>query len=41
VLLAVAMLLRIRVEEAALSRVLGKPYRAYRSRTKRLIPGLW
>jgi protein-S-isoprenylcysteine O-methyltransferase Ste14 len=41
VLPPVAMLLRIRVEEAALSRVLGEPYRAYRRRTKRLIPGLW
>lgn len=37
----VALLRRIRVEEAELSRVLGDPYQAYRSRTKRLIPGLW
>jgi protein-S-isoprenylcysteine O-methyltransferase Ste14 len=41
VLPAAAMLLRIRVEEAALTRVLGDPYRAYQSRAKRLIPGLW
>jgi protein-S-isoprenylcysteine O-methyltransferase Ste14 len=41
VLPAVAMLLRIRVEEAALTRVIGDPYRAYQSRTKRLVPGLW
>ena len=38
---AVAMLRRIQVEEAELTRVLGDPYRAYRNRTKRLIPGLW
>jgi protein-S-isoprenylcysteine O-methyltransferase Ste14 len=36
-----ALLRRIRVEEAELTRVLGQPYRAYRTRTKRLIPGLW
>jgi protein-S-isoprenylcysteine O-methyltransferase Ste14 len=36
-----AMLRRIRVEEAELTRVLGEPYRAYRDHTKRLIPGLW
>jgi protein-S-isoprenylcysteine O-methyltransferase Ste14 len=41
VLPTAAMLLRIRVEEAALTRVLGDPYRAYQSHTKRLIPGLW
>lgn len=41
VLPAVALLLRIRVEEAALTRVLGDPYRAYQARTKRLLPGLW
>jgi protein-S-isoprenylcysteine O-methyltransferase Ste14 len=36
-----ALLRRIHVEEAELTRVLGEPYRAYRTRTKRLIPGLW
>jgi protein-S-isoprenylcysteine O-methyltransferase Ste14 len=41
VLPTAAMLLRIRVEEAALTRALGDPYRAYQSHTKRLIPGLW
>lgn len=38
VLPATAMLFRIRVEEAVLARVLGDPYRAYQSRTKRLSP---
>jgi protein-S-isoprenylcysteine O-methyltransferase Ste14 len=32
---------RIRVEEAELSRVLGEAYRAYQTRTARLLPGLW
>jgi protein-S-isoprenylcysteine O-methyltransferase Ste14 len=41
VLPAIAMLLRIRVEEAALTRVIGDPYRAYQNQTKRLLPGLW
>jgi protein-S-isoprenylcysteine O-methyltransferase Ste14 len=36
-----ALVWRIHVEEAELSRVLGDPYRAYRARTKRLIPGIW
>ena len=36
-----ALLRRIHVEEAELTRVLGEPYRAYKTRTKRLIPGLW
>ena len=36
-----AVLWRIRVEEAELNRVLGDAYRAYQTRTKRLIPGLW
>ena len=36
-----ALLRRIHVEEAELTRVLGEPYRAYQTRTKRLIPGLW
>ncbi len=41
VLPTAALLRRIQVEEAELTRVLGDPYRAYRDRTKRLIPGLW
>jgi protein-S-isoprenylcysteine O-methyltransferase Ste14 len=36
-----ALLLRIRVEEAELTRVLGDTYRRYQQHTKRLIPGLW
>jgi protein-S-isoprenylcysteine O-methyltransferase Ste14 len=36
-----ALLLRIRVEEAELIRVLGDTYRRYQKQTKRLIPGLW
>jgi protein-S-isoprenylcysteine O-methyltransferase Ste14 len=36
-----ALLRRIHVEEAELTRVLGQPYRAYQARTKRLVPGLW
>ena len=36
-----ALLRRIHVEEAELTRVLGEPYRVYQTRTKRLIPGLW
>jgi protein-S-isoprenylcysteine O-methyltransferase Ste14 len=36
-----AILRRIGVEEAELTRVLGDPYRDYRGHTKRLIPGLW
>jgi protein-S-isoprenylcysteine O-methyltransferase Ste14 len=36
-----ALLRRIQVEEAELTRVLGQPYRAYQARTKRLVPGLW
>lgn len=36
-----ALLRRIRVEEAELTRVLGGPYRDYRDHTKRLIPGVW
>ena len=36
-----AVLRRIHVEEAELTRVLGQPYRDYEARTKRLIPGLW
>jgi protein-S-isoprenylcysteine O-methyltransferase Ste14 len=36
-----ALVWRIHVEEAELSRVLGDAYRAYQARTTRLIPGLW
>ncbi len=36
-----ALLLRIKVEEAELTRVLGDTYRSYQRQTKRLIPGLW
>jgi protein-S-isoprenylcysteine O-methyltransferase Ste14 len=36
-----ALLWRIRVEEAELTRVLGDRYRAYQARTKRLVPRLW
>jgi protein-S-isoprenylcysteine O-methyltransferase Ste14 len=36
-----AVLRRIHVEEAELTRVLGEPYRAYQRRAKRLIPGVW
>jgi protein-S-isoprenylcysteine O-methyltransferase Ste14 len=32
---------RIRVEEDALVETLGEPYRAYRARTKRLVPFVW
>ena len=41
VLPGVAILRRIGVEESELTRVLGDPYRSYRDRTKRLVPGLW
>jgi protein-S-isoprenylcysteine O-methyltransferase Ste14 len=36
-----AILVRIRVEEAELARALGQEYRAYARRTHRLVPGLW
>jgi protein-S-isoprenylcysteine O-methyltransferase Ste14 len=36
-----ALVRRISVEEAELTRVLGDRYRAYQAHTKRLIPGLW
>ena len=35
-----ALAYRMRVEEAALRRVLGAPYDAYCARTKRIIPGV-
>jgi len=35
------LLLRITVEEAEMTRVLGDAYRAYQQRTARLIPGVW
>ncbi|MEN3361199.1 MAG: hypothetical protein V7637_5181 [Mycobacteriales bacterium] len=41
ILPAIAMLRRIRVEEATLTLVIGEPYRAYQHHTKRLLPGLW
>ncbi len=34
-------LIRIRVEEKALAEGIGEPYRAYMTRTKRLIPFVW
>jgi protein-S-isoprenylcysteine O-methyltransferase Ste14 len=36
-----AVLVRVRVEEAKLATALGPQYSAYASRTSRLIPGLW
>ena len=36
-----ALLRRIHVEEAELTRVLGQPYRIYRAKTRGLIPGVW
>jgi protein-S-isoprenylcysteine O-methyltransferase Ste14 len=36
-----ALLWRIHVEEAELTRVLGDRYRAYQAQTKHLIPGVW
>jgi protein-S-isoprenylcysteine O-methyltransferase Ste14 len=36
-----ALLWRIRVEEAELTRVLDESYRNYQTQTKRLIPGVW
>lgn len=39
--LPVVIVRRIAVEEAALTEVLGQPYRDYQTRTKRLIPRLW
>jgi protein-S-isoprenylcysteine O-methyltransferase Ste14 len=36
-----ALAWRIHVEEGELRRVLGDAYRAYQTRTARLIPGLW
>jgi protein-S-isoprenylcysteine O-methyltransferase len=37
----VALLYRVRIEEAALANALGEPYRAYLRRTKRLVPGIF
>ena len=37
----IALLIRMNVEEEALSRALGEKYRAYMGRTKRLIPGVY
>ena len=36
-----AVLVRIRAEEAALTRELGDAYRSYSERTRRLVPGVW
>ena len=36
-----ALVRRIQLEEAELSRVLGDRYRTYQARTARLVPGLW
>jgi protein-S-isoprenylcysteine O-methyltransferase Ste14 len=41
IVLPLPALLRIRVEEAELTGVLGDRYRPYQAQTKRLIPGLW
>jgi len=42
VVLPLAVLVRrIHVEERALEVGLGEPYRAYETRTKRLVPGVW
>jgi len=41
VLPPLALVRRIKVEEAEMVRVLGEPYLAYADRTKRLIPGIW
>jgi protein-S-isoprenylcysteine O-methyltransferase Ste14 len=38
---ALALAIRITVEEAALAGALGAEYRAYADRTARLIPGIW
>jgi protein-S-isoprenylcysteine O-methyltransferase Ste14 len=37
----IAFGIRLRTEERVLARELGEPYRAYMTRTKRLIPGVW
>lgn len=41
VLPAVGLVIRIRVEEAALLSALGDPYREYAEHHRRLVPGLW
>jgi protein-S-isoprenylcysteine O-methyltransferase Ste14 len=41
VLPSLALLRRIKVEESEMVRVLGEPYRAYSTETKRLVPGIW
>jgi protein-S-isoprenylcysteine O-methyltransferase len=40
-ILGLALVRRIRVEEAELSRALGDPYREYARETARLVPGVW
>ena len=37
----IALLYRIRIEEAALASGIGPEYQAYQKRTKKLIPGIW
>ena len=37
----IVLMRRIQVEEARLIAVLGQPYVDYRTRTKRLVPGIW
>ncbi len=37
----VSLLPRIAVEEAVLTKTLGRPCAEYRTHTKRLVPGLW
>jgi protein-S-isoprenylcysteine O-methyltransferase Ste14 len=37
----IAFAIRLRHEESVLARELGAPYRAYMSRTARLVPGVW
>ena len=39
--IAAAILVRIRIEEAALGSALGSEYRDYAARTKRLVPGVY
>jgi protein-S-isoprenylcysteine O-methyltransferase Ste14 len=41
VLPSLALIRRIKIEEAELLRVVGEPYRAYSAQTKRLVPGVW
>jgi protein-S-isoprenylcysteine O-methyltransferase Ste14 len=38
---AATLILRVRVEEAALEAALGEVYREYERSTSRLVPGIW